>query len=144
VTTAERRTRNSTGPILPRRLAHALSVLAEGLPNPWDESTDYFMPFSAELADDEPLNAETLRPVLGIAERYHIDIDAADLLDATAGWDDATAEGFRVLDAVLDATLTDVKRVFARAEGAVRVRTWILGRIEGGWLVGLRTESTET
>jgi hypothetical protein len=51
--------RNSTGPALPARLAHALSVIAESLPNPWDESTEYFVPFHAALAEGEALDAET-------------------------------------------------------------------------------------
>jgi hypothetical protein len=142
--TKQRPPRNSTGPILPKRLAHALSVLAETLPNPWDESTDYFTPFSAELADDQPINADTLRAALSIGERYRIDTSPADLAGAADGWDDDTARGFRTLDAVLRATLTDLTRVFARAEGVVRVRTWVVGRLKGGWLVGLRTETTET
>ncbi len=44
----------------------------------------------------------------------------------------------------MKATLTDTRRVSARAPGVVRVRTWLVGRFTGGWLVGLRTESTET
>jgi hypothetical protein len=136
--------RNSTGPILAKRLAHALSVLAETLPNPWDESTDYFTPFSAELADAEPLNADTLRTALEIGASYHVDVDAADFAGAADGWDGEAAQGFRVLDAAFKATLTNVTRVFARAPGVVRVRTWVVGRLAGGWLVGLRTETTET
>jgi hypothetical protein len=136
--------RNGTGPILAKRLAHALSTLAETLPNPWDESTDYFTPFSAELPDSEPLNADTLRTALQIGERYHVDAGAADFAEIADGWDGETGQGFRVLDAALKATLTDVTRVFARAPGVVRVRTWVVGRLAGGWLVGLRTETTET
>jgi hypothetical protein len=136
--------RNSTGPTLPHRLAHALSALAETLPNPWDESTDYFRPFAAELADDQPLAPETLRAALKIGDRYEIDADPADLASVADQWDGDTAQGFRAVDAVMRATLTDLTRVFARAPGVVRIRTWILGRLAGGWLVGLRTETTET
>lgn len=136
--------RNSTGPIVPKRLAHSLSVLAETLPNPWDESTDYFTPFTAELADDQPLNHETLRVALHIGERYDIDLDPADFQAVADESDAETARGYRAVDAVMRATLTELTRVFARAPGVVRVRTWVLGRFEGGWLVGLRTETTET
>jgi len=136
--------RNSVGPLLPRRLARALSVLAETLPNPWDESTDYFTPFSAKLADDQALDPETLRTVLKIGMRYRVDTAGADLAAVADGWDDPTAQGFRLLDSVFRATLTDVTRVFARAPRVVRVRTWVLGRLAGGWIVGLRTETTET
>jgi hypothetical protein len=50
----------------------------------------------------------------------------------------------RAAAATRNSTLTDLTRVSARAPGVVRVRTWVLGRLAGGWLVGLRTESTET
>ena len=143
--TAKRQTlRNSTGPILPKRLAHAFSVIAETLPNPWDESADYFTPFSAPLADDQPLTEATLRTALEIGVRFTIHSDPANLLVIAECFDDAGAAGFRTLDAMMKATLTDVRRVFARAPGVVRVRTWLLGRMAGGWLVGLRTETTET
>jgi hypothetical protein len=144
MTPATRKIRNSTGPILPKRLAHALSVIAESLPNPWDESDDYFSPFSAELADAQPLNADTLRAALQIGAHYHLDIDAPDFASVADNWDGEAAQGFRLLDAALKATLTDVTRIFARAPGVVRVRTWVIGRLSGGWLVGLRTETTET
>jgi hypothetical protein len=147
-TTAKRApVRNSTGPVLALRLAHAFSVIAETLPNPWDESTDYFVPFWTQIADTEPLNADTLRAVLevgGVGDRYRLDIDAADFAAVADGFDDTSAQAFRVLDAAFRATLTDLTRVFARADGVVRVRTWVFGRLTGGWLVGLRTETTET
>jgi hypothetical protein len=136
--------RNATGPAVPKRLAHALSAIAETLPNPWDESTDYFIPFSAKLDGEGPLDPDALRIALKVGTRYQLDVDSADLAKAADEWDDETARGFRLLDAVFRATLTDVTRVFARAKGVVRVRTWVLGRLEGGWLVGLRTETTET
>jgi len=139
-----RTVRNSNGPILPKRLAHALSVIAETLPNPWDESTDYFTPFSAPLPDDQPLDPETLRTALAIGERYHVELAAADLASVADEWEGEAGQGYRTLDAVMQAALTDVTRVFARGPDVVRVRTWLLGRFTGGWLVGLRTETTET
>jgi len=139
-----RTVRNSNGPILPKRLAHALSVIAETLPNPWDESTDYFTPFSVPLPDDQPLDPETLRTALAIGERYHVELAAADLGSVADEWEGEAGQGYRTLDAVMQAALTDVTRVFARGPDVVRVRTWLLGRFTGGWLVGLRTETTET
>jgi hypothetical protein len=48
------RSRASATPASPgvqaRRLAGALGALAKGLPNPWDESTDYFHPFAGSEA----------------------------------------------------------------------------------------------
>jgi len=39
-------------------------VIAQTLPNPWDESTDYFVPFAAELDASKPTNADSLRQAL--------------------------------------------------------------------------------
>jgi hypothetical protein len=137
--------RNSHGPILPTRLAHALSVIAQTLPNPWDESTDYFVPFSAEIGASKQANADTLRQALDVSEHFHLDLAPVDLTATGANsGDDALAKGFALLDVVMKATLTDITRVTARAPGATRVRTWVLGRFARTWLVGLRTESTET
>jgi hypothetical protein len=136
--------RNSTGPVLAKRLAHALSVVAETLPNPWDESTDFFVPFAAALADAQPLNVDTLRAALEVGDQYHLDVDGTNFGDVADEWDGEAGQGFRLVDTMFKATLTDVRRVFARAPGVVRVRTWVLGRLAGGWLVGLRTETTET
>jgi hypothetical protein len=142
--TTKSKVRNSTGPALPKRLAHALSVIAETLPNPWDESTDYFVPFSVAFADDQALTSDSLHKALDVGDRYELDLDTPDLAGAADGFDGEMAQGFRLLDAAFKATLTDLTRVFARAPGVVRVRTWVVGRLAGGWLVGLRTETTET
>ena len=137
--------RNGLGPALPARLAHAIGSIAQTLPNPWDESTDYFLPFSVELDASKPTSAETLREALKVGARFQLDLAAVDLTAAGANFGDETiAEGFALLDVVMKATLTDITRVTARAPGVTRVRTWVLGRSAKGWLVGLRTESTET
>ena len=137
--------RNGGGSVLPKRLAHALSALAQTLPNPWDESTDYFTPFSAELPDEQALTPDTLRHALAIGPHFTVDLADVDLTATADDYgDEEAARGFRLLDVVMKATLTDIRRISARAPGVVRVRTWLAGRFKGGWLVGLRTESTET
>lgn len=137
--------RIGVGPILPARLAHALGSIAQTLPNPWDESTDYFLSFSAAIDASLPTNADTLRQALKVGGRYQLDLAPVDLTAAGANFgDDTIAKGFALLDVVMKATLTDITRVSARAPGVTRVRTWVLGRFANGWLVGLRTESTET
>lgn len=126
------------------RLAQAFNLIARDLSNPWDESTDRFLPFHALLADDAPLDAQGLRTPLGIGERFHLDVLDPDLGEVADNWGDAAAVGYRLLDRVLRAALTDVKLVFARGKDVVRVRVWLLGRLPGEGLVGLRSESTET
>ena len=61
-----------------KRLASALFALAKGLPNPWDESTDYFHSFAAAMPAGTELTAESLRKALGIGARYQIDLSSAD------------------------------------------------------------------
>ncbi|HTP65370.1 MAG TPA: hypothetical protein VMJ66_08270 [Geobacteraceae bacterium] len=128
---------------MPARIAKALSVLASGLLNPWDESTDdKFRPFSAPFPVKSPINGQTLRAALKIAPRYHIDISEMRSLAFEAGEPDRSA--FLLLQKVMKVSLNDIKVVYARAPGVVRVRMWILGRVKGGGLAGLRSESTET
>jgi len=131
------------------RLSRALTALAHGLPNPWDESTDYFHGFVAPLPANTALDPESLRGALGIGARYHIDLSPAGPRLAAVGagdqtWGEDIAGGFRQLTTVMQATLRDLSLAFARGNGVVRVRVWLFGRSEDGTLVGLRSTSTET
>ena len=60
------------------RLAGALQALAKGLPNPWDESTDFFHDFVVPLPASTKLDAESFRSALHIGSRYEIDLSRAD------------------------------------------------------------------
>ena len=132
-------------PARAERVALALNLIARDLSNPWDEGTDRFLPFHAALDDAVPLDAAGLRAPLDVGERFHLDVGDPNLEEVAANWGDADASaGYRLLDRVMRAALTDVKLVHARAEGVVRVRLWLLGRLPGAGLVGLRSESTET
>jgi len=136
--------RSNPVPPRPARLARAFSLVAEDLPNPWDESDDWFHPFHAAFADDAALDATSLRAPLGVSERYELDVGDVDLQEVADNCGSDYALGYRLLDALMRAALTDLKLVFARADGVVRVRAWLVGRLAGEGLVGLRTESTET
>ena len=126
------------------RLALAFNVIASNLSNPWDESTDRFLPFHAPLADDVALDAQGLRAALRVGAKFHLDVLEPDLGEVADNWGGDDAVDYRLLDAVMRASLTDLKLVFARGDNVVRVRTWLLGRLPGQGLVGLRTETTET
>ena len=131
------------------RLAAALQALANGLPNPWDESTDYFRGFAAVLPARTELDAEAFRSSLSIGARYHIDLSPADQIlaalgNAQAAWGDDIAGGFHQLGQVMRATLDELSLAFARGKGVIRVRVWLFGRSADGTLVGLRSISTET
>jgi hypothetical protein len=145
------RVRRAATPAAPdvqaKRLASALFALAKGLPNPWDESTDYFHSFAAAMPAETELTPESLRQALGIGARYQIDLSSADsrLAQITeADWGADIAGGFRQLQKVMRATLDNRSIAFARGNGVVRVRVWLFGRTEDGTLVGLRSISTET
>ena len=132
-------------PALPaKRLARALRNLAVGVPNPWDESTDYFSGFYAELPTPGPVDDATLRSVLKVSPRYRLDRSEGDLSWMIAESDGDLALGYRMVAATLAANLVDVERVVARAPGVVRVRVWLVGRFDNRYLVGLRSTSTET
>jgi len=131
------------------RLARALHALADRLPNPWDESTDYFHGFAVPLPAATVLDPESFRGALGIGARYEIDLTSAEdrltrLGDAQADWGEDIAGGFRQLAQVMRATLSELTLAHARGRGVVRVRLWLFGRASDGALVGLRSISTET
>jgi hypothetical protein len=141
--TAAARTNNQ-----PARLASALAALARGLPNPWDEATDYFRGFTAALPGPNALSPASFRSALGIGQRYAIDMSPADdkliaLGNAGIDWGEDIAGGFRQLGTVMRVTLAERTLAFARGSGVVRVRVWLFGRSDDGTLVGLRSISTE-
>lgn len=131
-----------TPPIMAKRLARALAYVAEDLVNPYDESTDTFHGFNAPF-DSNALPEAALRAALHVSDRYRLDTWELDphVFDESG---EPYVSSYAILVSIMRATLTDVKVVVARAQGVVRVRTWIIGRLGDHWLVGLRTESTET
>jgi len=139
--------RPSASPPSVANLARALAALAHGLPNPADESTDYFRQFVAPLPAATALDPSALKSALRIGDRYRLDLSSADSFFSGASdpqnWGEY-ASGFRQLEEVMHATLTDVSTAFARATSVVRVRMWLFGRSRDGWLVGLRSIVTET
>jgi hypothetical protein len=131
------------------RLSHALAALARGLPNPWDESDDYFHGFTAALPARGQLDSDGLRQALAIGARYQIVMSpAADKLtelgNAESDWGADIAGGFRQLATVMQATLSDLTLAFARGNGVIRVRVWLFGRAGDGSIVGLHSITTET
>src|SRR6185295_1855673 len=87
------------------RLAKALQALSQGLPNPWDEATDYFHGFTAAMPASTKLTADSVRAALGVGARYEIALSPADdvvakVVKARADGDDASAAGYRQLAAV--------------------------------------------
>jgi len=128
-------------------LSRALAAVARHLPNPMDESTDFFRSFTAPYPARASIDAATFHQALNVGRRYGIDLSSADNFFTNAGdadnWGE-DARGFQLLEKVMRATLTDLSVAFARADGVFRVRMWLFGRTDDGWLVGLRSTITET
>jgi hypothetical protein len=107
-----------------------------------------FHPFVAPLSPDMKLDSGAFQRALKIGGRYKVDLSSADAILAGAGdadnWGEEIAEGFRLLEKVMRASLSELSVAFARANGVVRVRMWLFGRSDDGSLVGLRSMSTET
>jgi hypothetical protein len=142
-----RAARSAAPPATVVNLGKGLAAIARHLANPMDESTDFFFSFSAAYPSDGPIDAVTLHQALGVGRRYKIDLSSADDFFTSAGDPDNRgddARGFRLLEKVMRATLTDLSVAFARADGVVRVRMWLFGRSSDGWLVGLHSTITET
>jgi hypothetical protein len=141
------RTRSATTALRAAKLAKALNALARDLPNPADESTDYFRPFVA-MTPPGRIDGASFQRALKIGARYTVDLSSANTLLARASdpddWGDEIAQGFRLLEQVMRATLSDLSVAFARGKGVVRVRMWLFGRFDDSVLVGLRSTSTET
>lgn len=137
---AGRRSATPSPAPLPKRLATAFAHVAADLVNPWDESTDVFRGFTAPF---DAGAADSLRRSLKVAARFELDASALDL-HAFDEWGEPYLSAYKVLCELMQATLADVQVVYARAPGAVRVRTWVVGIFDDAWLVGLRTETTET
>ena len=123
---AARRSAPAPAP-LPKRLATAFAHVARDLVNAWDESTDAFRGFSAPF---DAGAADALRQSLKVGSRFELDASALDP-HAFDDWGEPWLSAYTTLAALMQATLTDVQVVHARAPGVVRVRTWVVGVFEG-------------
>ena len=132
---------------LARTLARTLQALTRGLLFP-SESDYPYKAFAAPLARGAAFDAESFRAAAGIGRRYVIRVDDArqffeDRIHPIDG-DDADVPRYQLLKTVMDATLTQVSRIWVGGENVVHVRVYIVGRMEDGNLAGLSTVSIET
>src|SRR3954470_6713335 len=78
------RARARATPELAKKLARALEELARGLPNPADESTDFFHAFVVPLSPDTQLDAGSFQRALKIGRRYRVDLRSAEAILSNA------------------------------------------------------------
>jgi len=130
-----------------KRLASAFRAMSAGLVNIHSESTSTehtYRRFVAEVDPTALLTSATVAAALRIGPRYHVDLQSAEgRLDASE-WGDEQAVGYRLLEQLMRATLGDLFIAYARGPGVVQVRTFVFGRLDGRFLVGLRAITVET
>jgi|SRR5215470_17535192 len=133
------------------RLAHALSSLVAGEPNWWSESLEPgdWGPFHGALDPATPLSAESFRTCAEEAASRTISSrpfsDFLDyVLDPKTGLGEPSVSTWQAFKQISDSLLTD-RIIFKVGEGEiVRVRTYLVGRIPDGSVVGIRAVTVET
>ena len=136
-----------TSLILPRTLARAFSTLARGLT--YRSESDYpYEPFAAPFARDRPLQAEEFRDAARIGRRYQIRVDSAEpfferQIHPADGYDDSVPQ-YVLLKRVMEATLDELSLLRVGGEAVVRVRVYLVGKMDDGNLSGLSSVSIET
>ena len=125
------------------RLAFAYSAVMRGV-NHVSESDFPYRPFHAAHGTG-PLDAEILRRVAGIGRRYRIEMGPVDDFFSQQGGldDDGRHIAFATLEAVMRATLHEIRIARVGRNQTPRVRTFVLGIAADG-LAGLRTLAIET
>ena len=136
-----------TSLVLPRTLARAFSALARDLTYP-SESDYPYEPFAAPFPRDSPLRAEEFRDAARIGRRYEIRVDSAEAfferrIHPVDGYDDSVPK-YVLLKKVMEATLSELSLIRVGGEDVVRVRVYLIGRMDVGDLSGLSSVSIET
>lgn len=140
-----KRPRNSAP--LPAKLATAYEAIATGLTLP-SESDYPYKAFYAPLAKPVALTAESFRAAVGIGHRYKLDIwSATEFFRNRQNPDMAGPEempAYALLERVMRATLSERRVIYVRGTNVVRVRFYLVGRLNDGSLVGLKSLAIET
>ncbi len=132
---------------LARTLARAFSALARDLT--YLSESDYpYEPFAAPFVRDRPLAAEAFREAARIGRRYEIRVDSADPfferhINPADGYL-ADVPRYVLLEKIMKATLSEVSLIRVGGEDVVRVRVYLVGKMDDGNLSGLSSISIET
>jgi hypothetical protein len=150
-----------TTPALARRLGYAFGSLFRGLPWTGSEGDDFFHPFSAPLAPETELTAETFRAAAGLGPSWNVELSpAADWFaqliayfhdDEYSGDDHGTELVYAHLQEAMTATLEGPPQLASvhwaptGGGGAFhKARYYVFGRVAEGGLAGVTAQSVET
>jgi nuclease A inhibitor-like protein len=132
------------------RLAHALSALVADEPNWWSESLQPgdWDPFHAPLDPATPLTAESFRACAREAASRTISArpfgDYLDYVLGPANLGEPSVSTWRAFQQIAELVLSD-RTIFSVGENELtRVRTYLLGRIADGSVVGIHAVTVET
>jgi Nuclease A inhibitor-like protein len=140
--------RPRTSAPLPAKLATAYEAIATGLTLPSEGDYPY-KAFYAPLAKPVPLTADSFRAAVGIGHRYKLDIRSAveffrNRQDPDIDELEEMRRAYALLERVMRATLSDRRVIYVRGTNVVHVRFYLVGRLEDGSLVGLKSVAIET
>jgi hypothetical protein len=133
------------------RLSHALSSLVAGEPNWWSESLEPgdWDPFHAALDPGTELTTDSFRTAAGEAKSHAISSRPFDdflnhVLDPATGLEEPSVATWSAFRQISEALLAD-RIIFEVGEGeVVNVRTYLVGRVADGSVVGIRAVTVET
>jgi hypothetical protein len=132
------------------RLSHSLSALVAGEPNWWSESLQAgdWGPFHGPLDPAAPLTADSFRACAGVAARRTISSrafdDYLDYVLGTASLGEPSVSTWRAFQQIAALVLSD-RTIFSVGEkGTANVRTYLVGRIADGSVVGIQAVTVDT
>jgi hypothetical protein len=132
------------------RLAHSLSALVAGEPNWWSESlkSGDWDPFHGPLDPAAALTADSFRACAGVGARRTISSrpfdDYLDYVLGPAKLGEPSVSTWRAFQQIAGLVLSD-RTIFSVGEnGTADTRTYLVGRIADGSVVGIRAVTVET
>ncbi|HEY1369198.1 MAG TPA: nuclease A inhibitor family protein [Gaiellaceae bacterium] len=133
------------------RLSHALSSLVAGEPNWWSESLNPgdWDPFHAALDPATELTADSFRTAAGEAKSRAISSRPFDdfldyVLDPGTDLGEPSVSTWSAFKQISESLLTDRIIFNVGEEEIVNVRTYLVGRVHDGSLVGIHAVTVET
>jgi nuclease A inhibitor-like protein len=133
------------------RLSHALSSLVGGEPNWWSESLNPgdWDPFHAALDPGTELTADSFRAAAGEAKSRAISSRPFDdfldyVLDPGTGLEEPSIATWSAFKQISESLLTDRIIFNVGEDEIVSVRTYLVGRVADGSVVGIHAVTVET
>jgi hypothetical protein len=132
------------------RLSHSLSALVADEPNWWSENLQSgdWDPFHGPLDPAAPLTADSFRACARVAASRTISArpfdDYLDYVLGPANLGEPSISTWRAFRQISELLLSDRTTFSVGANGAANVRTYLVGRVADGSVVGIQAVTVET